>query len=334
MLERDLYEEYRLNRHECIEYQGYQAFRAKNDLYVIVPIPHIDEVELLEMKQMSDYLQFQKVEGIAQFVPNIKQELISTVGGEQVVLFKVGKFNNRKYRHEGEELARFHNKGRFLPYRPQVATRIGGWKSLWEKRLDQLESWWGERISERPSNQFEKLFYEMFPYYLGVTENAIQYIADCQWEDHRNETQVGTICHMKYQPQHEINTILYPTEFVYDHPSRDIAEWIRSQIYKSSSIDETVQFLNDYERITPLSVTTWRMIFGRLLFPLTFFEIVEGYYSSESDHEKESYKAQFIDYVNRAEENEAFLSSFFKSIGLPVKNLQIPELDWLYRVKN
>lgn len=329
MLERDLYEHYRLNASQIMKYKNYQAFYEKGDLYVIVPVPHLELEELLEIKQMSDYLQFQKEDRLASFVLTTNEELISNVNNERVVLYKIPRLNRRILLNDGEELSRFHKLGRFYPYPPKSATRLGVWKTLWEKRLDQLENWWTMRIQEIPVNRFEKIFFETFPYYLGLSENAIQYVADCIWEDQRKEAQQGTICHVKYRPQTDSELVIFPTNLIFDHPTRDIAEWIRWKYTNGAGANEITGFLNHYERIIPLSATSWRLLFGRLLFPLPYFEIIEGYYSSTVEKEKERYERRFLKYIEQSEFHEQFLRIFFKNNITSSRKLQIPEVEWL-----
>ncbi len=323
LIERDLYEQYRLNNSGFFKYRNFQAFYENRSLYVIVPIPQIEREELLELKQMSDYLQFQKEDRMAHFVLTVTQELIGFINGESIALFKIPNINQRKLLSDGEDLARFHNLGRYYPYPPQTATRLGLWKTMWENRLDQLEEWWAQRIHGLPENRFEKLFFETFPYYLGVSENAIQYVADCMWEDNRKEAQIGTICYVKYKPQTDSDRVIFPTDLIFDHPTRDLAEWIRSKYVTGTDMQEIRNFLNQYERITPLSTVSSRLLFGRLLFPLTYFEAVEGYYSASSEKQKMKYEKQFFRVVDQAEDYERFLSTLFK----------IPEIEWLQSIK-
>ena len=51
------------------------------------------------------------------------------------------------------------------------------------KRLDQLEKFWQSQVMNHPSDVFDQLFIESFPYYLGVAENAIQYVVDTEMDD-------------------------------------------------------------------------------------------------------------------------------------------------------
>lgn len=333
MIERDLFEQYRLNVSRFINYRGYQAFYDKGDLYVIVPIPFIEREELVEIKQMSDYLHFQKEDQVALFLPTIKQELEGNINGEKVVVYKIPRLNRRKRVSDGEDLARLHKKGRSYPYLPKSATRLGAWKPLWEMRLNQLENWWGQRVRELPANRFERLFYETFPYYLGLSENAIQFVTDCMWDDQRNEGQFGTICHIKYQPESQADAVIFPTDLTYDHPTRDLAEWIRNKFMDGMDPLEARNFLNHYDKILPLSPVSWQLLFGRLLFPLPYFEIIEGYYSTSDERTKEGFAQNFIHYLEQTESYEQFLNTFFKNVALSSRNMQIFEIEWLQGVK-
>ncbi|HHY71778.1 MAG TPA: spore coat protein YutH [Bacillus bacterium] len=333
MMERDLFEQYRLNSNQYVRYRNYNAFYEKGDLYVIVPIPHLEKEELLEIKQISDFLLFQKEDRIAMFMPTVTGELVGNINNGKVVIYKMPRLNRRKMFTDGEELARFHALGRLYPYPPKTATRLGLWKSLWESRLTQLENWWGQKVREIPANRFEKLFFDSFPYYLGLSENAIQYVADSIWDDERQEMQTGTICHVKYKGQIESDMVIFPTELTYDHPSRDLAEWIRHKFAVGFDLQEMRSFLYHYEKRMPLSPTSRRMLFARLLFPVPYFELIEGYYTASTEDVKKWYEKNFIHYVEETERYEQFLRTFFKNISLSTRNKQIPKIEWLQGVK-
>ena len=62
------------------------------------------------------------------------------------------------------------------------------------KRLDQLEKFWQSQVMNHPTDVFDQLFIESFPYYLGVAENAIQYVVDTEMDDTPQLTDAATIC--------------------------------------------------------------------------------------------------------------------------------------------
>ena len=79
-----------------------------------------------------------------------------------------------------------------------------------------------------PSDVFDRLFIESFPYYLGVAENAIQYVVDTEMDDTPQLTDAATICQERFTPLlwHQTKRLKLPFDWVYDRPSRDIAEWM------------------------------------------------------------------------------------------------------------
>ena len=51
-----------------------------------------------------------------------------------------------------------------------------------------------------PTDVFDQLFIESFPYYLGVAENAIQYVVDTEMDDTPQLTDAATICQERFTP--------------------------------------------------------------------------------------------------------------------------------------
>ncbi len=50
-----------------------------------------------------------------------------------------------------------------------------------------------------PNQEMEKRFLETFPYYLGLTENAIQYLVDTEIDDLPRSVDAATICHHRFR---------------------------------------------------------------------------------------------------------------------------------------
>ena len=129
----------------------------------------------------------------------------------------------------GSELSIFHKRGAFFPEEIEQLSRIGEWKALWEKRLDQLEKFWQSQVMNHPTDVFDQLFIESFPYYLGVAENAIQYVVDTEMDDTPQLTDAKNnlprTIHTFIMASNEASQT--PFDWVYDHPTRDIAELIR-----------------------------------------------------------------------------------------------------------
>lgn len=331
----DLFEQYQIQVSELSALGHYKSFWLRNKIYVLVPVGSLQEEELVEMKRLGDYMIEQGDLSVASFVPNVQGYYVSKIQNVNHVLLRAMRQAERQEVNEGKELAIFHRKGKMYPAEITSINRIGEWKSLWEKRLDQLERFWNGKVVNHPANVFEKLFVDSFPYFLGLSENAIQYVVDTELDDEAKVTDAATICQHRFTPDtwRNLRKIKLPTDWVYDHPSRDLAEWIRhAYLTKLSDAEEkTLRFLYEYEKENPLSSFGWRLLYARLMFPLHYFETIEGYYLSGSEEQREAYQDRLESIIDDAKEFERFLGNFYKMIKLPTEKLGIREIDWLQR---
>src|SRR5690625_7933125 len=86
------------------------------------------------------------------------------------------------------------------------------------------------------------------PYIIGVSENAIQYMQESEQERRYRDCDRGTIAFQRYQDQLLRQTI-WSTDLVYDHPTRDIAEYISTKLLLGEKWAVTVVWLclEEYE---------------------------------------------------------------------------------------
>jgi spore coat protein YutH len=326
---------YRVKMDEKLSVGSYEAFRFRNVVYTIIPITNLEQEELVELKQMSDYLISRGEKTVASIVPTIKNSLVSKINDqEDFVLLQLPSTPNFREGTIGSDLAQFHEKGRTFPNQVKRSNRIGQWKKLWEQRLDQMEIFCDEKVRQHPSSYFEKLLVESFPYYIGLTENAIQYLVDTELDDQPMPTDSATICHHRFTKNSwlNINRIKLPLDWVFDHPSRDLSEWVRSEFISQYRTDynEVFTFIRDYERISRLSTFSWRLLYSRLLFPVHYFEAIEGYYLSTSEKEKKQYELILNEHLKRSSQYETFLKEINKLIRETRTNTsRVPQVNWL-----
>lgn len=115
-------------------------------LFLIIPVSQFSEAELTELYYMSQYLQEQSDPYVSVFIFTKDGELTFEHEGKSYALLKaVPPVTNRSF-SVGAELAEFHRKGRGFPYEVKDAGRIGQWKDLWGKRIDQLEAFWQQKF--------------------------------------------------------------------------------------------------------------------------------------------------------------------------------------------
>lgn len=335
-MDKHLRDHYRLKVDEKLSVGSYQAFRSRNVVYTIIPITNLEQEEIFELKQMSDYLISTGERTIAAIVPTSSNNLITALDDQQnIVLLQMPTPQmTRGQQSLGNELAQFHEKGRTFPNQVTRCNRIGQWKTLWEQRLDQMEVFYNEKVRQHPSTYFEKLLVESFPYYIGLTENAIQYLVDTELDDQPHPTDSATICHHRFTRNSWLKDRItkLPIDWVFDHASRDLAEWMRSEFINQYSIDynEVFKFTRDYERISRLSTFSWRLLYSRLLFPVHYFESIEGYYLSNSENEKKQYEVVLNNHLKRSTDYEIFLKETNNLIRQTRTNTsRVPQISWL-----
>ncbi|MEK5172959.1 spore coat putative kinase YutH [Heyndrickxia sp. FSL W8-0496] len=314
---------------------NYVRYLHENTLYTLIPVTTIQEEQLVEWYEMSEHLFAQGDRYVSRFVSSKDSKFLITVNDEDFCLLK-NKYHSlpRKINH-GRKLAKFHHRGRSLRTELQNVSRIGQWKSFWEKRLDQMEKVWYQNVQNHPDHEFEYLFIDSFPYYMGLCENAIQYLVDTELDDTPQLIDAGTICHERFNKNTwgKNHWIRNPFDWVYDHATRDLAEWIRDQYFrnKRTFLPDLQQFLRSYQSISPLSLFSWRLLYARLLFPLHYFECIEEYFVTGSEHRKKSLEEKLKQTLRDTEDYERFLGDFFQIAEIPSRGQNLPRVEWLNR---
>lgn len=95
------------------------------------------------------------------------------------------------------------------------------------------------------------------------------------------------------------------------------------------SDDEQIRhFFREYERLTPLSAFAWRLIYARLVFPLHYFECIEGYYSTNKEEERHGREQTLRIILANTRNYEQFLATFYDRLEL-VRRFRLPTIKWL-----
>ena len=210
-------------------------------------------------------------------------------GNQYCVLAECGKQKNAKAKL-GRKLAKFHERGRMVPFQIERLSRIGQWKELWEKRLEQMERCGMAFFFKRRKMNSKNMFIDSFPYYIGITENAIQYLVDTEIDDEPTESDNGTVCHERFSRKSWGANYLIKNPF----------DWVLIIEVVICGMDEGTlfptiskrtnmnvkQFFSGISKIAPLSSFSWRLLYSRVLFPLHYFECVENYYITRSEQDK------------------------------------------------
>ncbi|TLS38834.1 spore coat putative kinase YutH [Pseudalkalibacillus caeni] len=335
MFEREIYHLYQLYCEQRFRLGGYEAFTSQGSVYLIEPSTP-DKKAVDWVNSVGHFLE-KEGENVARLVPTATNRWDGNIEGNAILLYKLQskriKRKNRKNRPIGRRLARIHSKGyRFLQqYNSSMV--IEPWNIRWEKRLDQLEQWYFEVIKKKKKDRFDEMFVRSFPYYLGLGENAIQYIVDAEIDTQENFFQNVSLTHNRFTNESWISfrdeTFIVPSRLLVDHPMRDIAEWIRQETeMKQDSYSRVSSFISEYNERKRMTYNDWRLLFARLLFPINYIEAVEEYYSNPNIQVKNRMEARLEKLLRIEGERERFLAEFLPNLlGVDSQNLR--SVDWL-----
>ncbi len=336
MLEREIYHHYNLYVDRQTRIGGYEGFSAQGRYYIIVPILDAHQQKIEDMQTIIRFLMEKGEKDMPLWVANQRGRWVSRVEGRDVLLFELPQMERKERGSIGKQLAEFHQSGEQFPYVSEELLRYNQWVEFWTTRLDSLQERYRDISVNGPRGEFDYLFYDSFPYYEGLTENAIQYIVDYEYDRNGQEEGSYTITHDRFyagswipiKQEHHVYLKL-PTNLVIDHPVRDVAEYIRYLVTEKARANDISTFLDDYTRSKPLTRGGWRLLYGRLLFPATYFDVVETYYKTSRSSEQTMLLSN-LKYVLSVEENhESFMKNFFKISALPREVVNIEPVGWL-----
>jgi spore coat protein YutH len=334
MLQKMLENQYGITAPEYVKLDSYDALRGDGWLYLISNPAGKEEEDITELEKIAEHLRNYGDQNVPIFLPSKDGNLVTTWEKNKYCVLANRQIEEQKKINLGRKLAKFHERGRRVPFQIERSSRVGQWKSLWEKRLEQMEKVWNGLLFQTPEDEFERMFVDSFPYYLGLTENAIQYLVDTELDDEPIETDSGTVCHDRFTKKTWGSNYMIknPFDWVFDHRSRDLAEWTRERYFRNFQTYDVdlKQFFEEYQSIAPLSSFSWRLLYSRLIFPLHYFDCIENFYITRSEQDKKVLEEQLSKILRHSSEYERFLAGFFPIAGAPIKRLNLPQLEWLF----
>lgn len=347
MLERQLYEHYRIDPANVLSIGDDMLVKSGGKSYFIHYSSHHHEGILQEQQRMAEHLISRHEPAVLKWVKTESGKLAAVIDGQEAILYEVpetemqGLNRNREALSTGRRLASFHLRGEdYMPASSSVQGSWTYWQQRWIKRLGQLENWFLKRQQEPLKTRGDEQFLLTFPYFLGLTENAVQMVMDIQL-DHPYSARNGagtTICHDRFHEgkwltTDETHTAVYkiPTGFVYDHFTRDAAEYVRdlaiSDMVFSKKTARTERFLHRYQQVKPFEYQDACVFFARLCFPVQYFDHIEDYYRTVDEEQRYVFEEDFLKILDKAEEYECFLRAISKQIFKQGENPYMP--SWL-----
>lgn len=304
---------------------GVEGYLGNDYIYFIIPAGNKEFIHT-EQVALSYYLFENGVNEAAVPVQNVNQEWITLFMGEEYIVVKKHHPNQQSKQTHGKSLARFHQLGTGYPYEPQDFSSYGQWKQLWINKLTAFE----QKIEQDDilyQSAYHRKLSDLFPYIIGISENAIQYLHETEYDNRFHETDQGTVTYKRYTNQCT-RDVIWQGDFIFDHPVRDLAEHIRYCILYQSDHGKknAVTFLQDYLDERPLSVFSWRLLYARLLYPVHFFDLIEKGFASTS---YDSLLSSLQDLQQKQVRYEKFIGEFYQTVELNHEEWKIPVVEWL-----
>ncbi|MBO8156756.1 MAG: hypothetical protein H0Z32_09865 [Bacillaceae bacterium] len=329
-MKEDLQRYYSFEIREQIPHSKLDLFQVDNGYIIVRSGRHITEKMLYEQYMMTSFMQRNGFSHVA--VPvysDIGSFLVTLERGKIAFVCFARKQAKGKIEDIGSFLASFHEAGSRYPYTPEMFNRYGLWKQNWERIIDEMEQV-RDSLTESSdwltSAKWKKLWIETSFYYIGLAENAIQFLTESERDQRFTRADQGGIALNRISPYPNEGFIL-PFRLVHDHPSRDLAEAIRELFIQNGTraLPNVRKALKDYENQRSLSAFGKRLIFARLLFPVHFIDFTKEVI------EKKDFSDQKYEELKKWLRFQSVYEQCLKSVFYELfqDDRSIPNITWL-----
>lgn len=330
MLKQELYERYGLIVQRFYWVSSYRGFITTKGRYVMLPADGQREEDINAFSSLLTCLRNEAISGLLVPIQSRHGQYVETFFGESMVVC-YDRSTARQQRPLLEELGYFHSRTQQCSPLFMSSASYVPWNERWSQRVDELETLM--RRGRDPSierSSFRRRLGETFPYFLGLAENAIQYVVDTQLEEGATNTRTLAITHRRFSDHtwlpYDGVRLKIPTTWLIDHPMRDLAEWCRPYLQYPNGICDISKGLQAYTRQQFVTKKDWRFLYGRLLFPLSMFDDIERYLQGTNPHERvldEQALTKTIENVPQYEQNMRALYL------LLTRHTSLPAIQWL-----
>ncbi|ADU31654.1 spore coat putative kinase YutH [Evansella cellulosilytica] len=335
MLERAMFDTFRIYPEQVMSVGDDQLILSDGVQYLLREIDSAMLNIIREKEAMAEWLEFYGEQDVAKLLRQDGKGRTLHVDGQEWIAFEIPSSKTIiSDNNLGKRLAKFHQRG--ASYAPhQKSSQNLSWKAKWTKRLDQLENWFVYISNKSGKTYFDEQFCLTFPYFLGLSENAIQYITDMELDNQVQTPPFYTICHVRFKSntwltldETSTSRIKVPTDFTYDHFTRDIAEYIRNiwseKGWSEACKKEVLLFLKEYEMIHRLTSYEQKKLIARLMFPIHYFEMVEEYYQSNDEKQMRRREKECLHIFESASDYEELLKFIVDKFAQLHSNIELP----------
>lgn len=299
------------------------GYKTNDSIYFIISAPN-KEALYMEQAALAYYLVENGFTQTAFPIPNIYGNWLTRQHNTLYMVTKVLMIQQDERSSHGHLLAQFHQKNATYTFEPQYISSYGQWKQLWIDKLTMIEQKALEEANKYLNNYYN-LIIDSLPYMIGMSENAIQYVNETDHEPNYDKSDQGTVTFLRYRDQ-LLQPIIWVDDLAYDHPTRDIAEFIRHELLHTEDIESIEAFLSDYESVRPLSTFGWRLLYARLLYPIHLLDVLEkGFLNTPAHYHYDILK----DLIKKQPLYEERLHHLFNSYKRSYQNKHIPMIQWI-----
>lgn len=182
------------------------------------------------------------------------------------------------------------------------------WQKLWKIKIDYLE-YEIQRLNKKyPSIK------ESFDYYSGIVETCISIL-----ENSNIKNNIKSITHERITKNTNTDYFYNPLNLVIDNRTRDIGEYLKSEIY---NYEYDILKIEEYIEDNMLTAEEMILLLTRILYPSKYLDACEQVMS------KRMTEKELLKIINSSHIQEANLKKIYTLIK---KLIQIPEVEWLER---
>lgn len=277
----------------------------KNNLYLFWKVDY--KIDISYVQDLLKSIQF--IPEFHTIILNRDNQILTFDGNDYYVLLKI----NIKYNKivSIDDLLKLNSVN-------VLSKQIGkfskfNWIELWSKKIDYLEYYMDTK------DNIDDNIKSIFNYFIGLGENAINYIKKTFEDERATESDSLTLCHNRITINYTLYDLYNPLNIIVDHMSRDVAEYLKSLFYTRKYNIHKIEYIIKKANLSNFGS---RLLLGRIIFPTFFFDLLD-------DCEINNFSSdEIIDVYNRTSEYEKFIFMVYTTITDNKKNA-IPNVYWL-----
>lgn len=203
----------------------------------------------------------------------------------------------------GETLARFHKATATFPGDKlfRSYSSFGNWPALWKQKIKQYDAY-RDQLDEEIDEiaPFDEYLLTTYTYVRQLADTSVQYLSDSGYMRRAKEAgKYGKVAFQNFDESFVLFTdageqlIAGEWNWILDMRSRDIAQWIKSDVRRNGWNEEKVlAFLAGYTDVAPLADEEFAWVYALLLYPGRFLKMIETYKLIADDEEEEMEEAE------------------------------------------